>query len=195
MRDGSVHAAQNDEVEERLLVAFVQQADAFLADLKLPREVFWGPQLAVVNALLADASNKIAHRVEVKLAEARANFERQYGDRPAQLLDLVRQLATPQRFDPWDYQKPVACPACISPGVATGSYDAEWDDERDAEGIPKHGGTLWFLADGYACRVCGLQLGSAAELTAAGMKPPWDQGHLDPNDYEQYFDEDAPDDA
>src|SRR5215471_19857392 len=33
MRDGTVHAAQNDEVEERLVVAFVQHADALLADL------------------------------------------------------------------------------------------------------------------------------------------------------------------
>jgi len=45
MRDGSVHAAQNDEVEERLVVAFVQQADAFLADLRFPREVFWARSL------------------------------------------------------------------------------------------------------------------------------------------------------
>src|SRR5260221_988091 len=58
VRDGTVHAAQEDELEERLLVAFVQHADALLMDLERDRAGFWGPQLSVVDALLADASDK-----------------------------------------------------------------------------------------------------------------------------------------
>lgn len=42
LRDGVVHAAVNEEIEERLLVAFVQQADASLADLRRNRADFWG---------------------------------------------------------------------------------------------------------------------------------------------------------
>jgi hypothetical protein len=33
MRDGTVHAARNDELEERLVVTFVQHCDVLLADL------------------------------------------------------------------------------------------------------------------------------------------------------------------
>jgi len=45
MRNGIVHAAEGAEVEERILAAFVQQADALLADLGRDREDFWGGQL------------------------------------------------------------------------------------------------------------------------------------------------------
>ena len=74
MRDGTVHAAQNDELEERLVVTFVQHCDVLLEDLGADRNEFWGRQLTVVDALLADASDKVAHHVEVKLAAARARF-------------------------------------------------------------------------------------------------------------------------
>jgi hypothetical protein len=40
LRDGVVHAAVDEEVEERLIVAFVQQADATLADMSRPRAAF-----------------------------------------------------------------------------------------------------------------------------------------------------------
>jgi hypothetical protein len=40
MRDGTIHAALDDKVEERLLVAFVQHADALLADLECDRDEF-----------------------------------------------------------------------------------------------------------------------------------------------------------
>ena len=72
MRDGTVHAAQDNVVEERLLVAFVQYADALLADLGWDRAEFWDGQLAVVDALLADASDKVEHEVAVKVAAASA---------------------------------------------------------------------------------------------------------------------------
>lgn len=60
LRDGTVHAGQNEQVEERLVVAFIQQADAFLEDLGHNRAAFWAGQLEVVDALLAVASDKTA---------------------------------------------------------------------------------------------------------------------------------------
>jgi hypothetical protein len=68
MRNGVVHAAENVEVEERILAAFAQRTDVLLGDLGRDRKDFWGGQLTVVDALLKDASDKLAHRVEVRLA-------------------------------------------------------------------------------------------------------------------------------
>ena len=51
LRNGIVHAAEDAEVEERILTAFVQQADSLLTDFGGGREDFWDGQLAVVNAL------------------------------------------------------------------------------------------------------------------------------------------------
>jgi hypothetical protein len=92
MRDGTVHAAANDEVEEQLIVAFVQHADALLADLGRDRGEFWGPQLSVANTLLTDASNRVAHRVQVRLAAARARLV----PYDANLLQAIRQWAGAQ---------------------------------------------------------------------------------------------------
>jgi hypothetical protein len=89
MRDGTVHAAMGDEDEERLVVAFAQHADAMLADLGYDRGAFWGGQLGVVDALLADASDKIAHDVAVKIAAARAYFERRFANLPEESVAYV----------------------------------------------------------------------------------------------------------
>jgi hypothetical protein len=70
MRDGSIHAARNDEVEERVLIAFIQHVDAILSDLHRDRGRFWDDYAEVVDALLADATDKLVYRVSVKIAAA-----------------------------------------------------------------------------------------------------------------------------
>jgi hypothetical protein len=189
MRDGSIHGADNEEVEGQLLAAFVQQADAFLEDLSIPREVFWGSQLPVVNVLLVHARDKLVHRVEVKLAEARASFEQQYGGKSSELLDVVRRLSIPTRSDSLEREEPIACPACESSGAASGTYDVEWGNKRDEDGLPVHDGSMQFFAYAFECRVCGLRLRSHAELTAAGLKTAWEVGQVDRNEYWSFFDE------
>lgn len=179
MRDGTIHAAQNDEVEERLVVAFVQHADALLADLGHDRATFWGAQLDVVDALLADASDKVAHGVAVKLAAARANFERRYGEEPVEVLCLVRRLASPQSLGTG--QERAYCPACESPGVASGYKEVEWGYEGDEDvTFRATSGIVFFTAEAFACGVCGLRLDLEAELTAAGMESRWEIEGADP---------------
>jgi hypothetical protein len=135
MRDGTVHAALNDIVEERVLVAFVTQMDALLMDLVQPRDEFWGPDfLPVVDALLADASDKVAHSVKVKLANARANFQREWGNAPPQILRAIRKMAKGEPDEA--EQEPAECPACASTGVATGDHDVEWETGRDENHVP-----------------------------------------------------------
>jgi hypothetical protein len=118
LRDGVVHAAVDKEVEERLLVAFVQQADAILADMNVPRYEFWGAQSEVVDALLSTASDKVAHRVQVKLASAKAAFIDRFADMSAEIRELV--VTTEPRYN--DAREAIRdCPVCGSKGIAGGT--------------------------------------------------------------------------
>jgi hypothetical protein len=189
MRDGTVHAAQNAEVEERLVVAFVHQADAFLADLGRDRGAFWAGQLGVVDALLADATDKTAREVAVRVAGARAEFERRYGGGPVEVLELVRQLAASSRLDMEEER--VQCPACASSGTSLGDHEVDWDYERGEDGrFHATTGKVWFNAGFFECTVCGLELENEAELTAAGLELRWLVAGADPDDYDPGFDED-----
>jgi hypothetical protein len=186
MRDGTVHAALDDEVEERLLVAFVQYANTLLVDLGLDRSKFWGPTfLPIVDALLTDASDKVAHDVAVKIAGARANFKRRYGSEPDEVLDFVRELAVSQFDEGWNVpaQLPADCPACRSPGAATGYYDVEWAPDADDGRTVNRTGIVWFLPSSFDCGVCGLRL-RPTELAAAGMGTRWEIEGADPHMYE-----------
>jgi HEPN domain len=180
MRDGTVHAALDDEVEERLMVAFVHHTDALLADLRRDRAEFWGGQLAVVDALLAEAGGKVAHDVAVKLAAARAYFAERYGKELAELVDRIREL------EPLGYrgdQVPAGCPACESLGLATGRYDVDWEpDDWDDGQVVGFSGTVWFVPTVFDCRICRLRLDSAAEVEAAGMGR-WEIEGADPFQY------------
>jgi hypothetical protein len=128
-------------------VAFVQHADALVADLGGDRGAFWGAQLAVVDALLADASDKVAHHVQVKVAAAHANFERLYGAEPSEFVEFVRKLRYSE--DSKAHWEPAVCPACSSTGMASGEYDVDWDSERH-EYDPDYNGAVsidanWFF--------------------------------------------------
>lgn len=54
------------------------RTDALLQDLGRDRAEFWAPQLAVVDALLMEAADKVERRVRVSIAAAKANFEQRW---------------------------------------------------------------------------------------------------------------------
>lgn len=125
MRNGVVHAARDTEVEERMLAAFTQQADALLNELGRTREDFWGGQLPVVDELLKDASDKVKHRVDVRVAGAAAMPRSRYateGQAVILALQAVSKLAPSA-----DNQRHHKCPVCDSFGVATGTHDVYWE--------------------------------------------------------------------
>ena len=168
MRDGTVHAAAEEEVHERLLVAFVQHADALLVDLERDRGTFWRDQITVVDALLAGASDKTTHRVRVKLAGAAASFRQRYrAPGFGEVLQVIRKFQETQRLDPG--QKIMACPACESFGVVTSDYEVSWQAENEFGSVSSVIGNEIFQARNFACNVCGLRLDSVAELEAAGI--------------------------
>lgn len=181
MRDGTAHAALDNEVEEALIVAFVQHADALLADLGKQRDNFWATYCPLVDALLKDASDKVTHQVEVMIEASRASFNDRYSGMPEEVLEVVRRLSEPQTVE--DNELESGCPACESEGVKTGYYHIEWDDQ-DVGQVARLGGTVWFVPELFACHVCGLRLDSTPELRAAHMNNWLEIEGADPYDYE-----------
>jgi len=188
MRNGIVHAAEGTEVEERILAAFTQQAEALLTDLGRDREDFWRGQLPVVDALLQDASDNLAHRVEVRLAAAAAMLERRRATDGDAVMSLLRALSrsTPETVT----QRYRTCPVCESFGTATGEHtavlDEDWD--KDTNEIITVASAVWFSADAFRCQICGLHLDSQAEIDAC-FDPVWEIEDADWHDYEPEIDD------
>jgi hypothetical protein len=190
MRNGTAHAAMDDAVETSLLVAFVAYADELLKDLDRDRREFWGAQLTVVDALLANASDRVLHAVAVKIAEAKTYFIEQYDDGPPGLLELTRQWAEPQG-DLGGNEVSADCPACDSLGIAYGTHEVEWDVDEWAGELPASvSGKVWFIPSAFACEVCRLRLVSMAEAQAAGLGR-WEVEDADPRKYEEQADLDG----
>ena len=173
MRDGTAHAAMDDEVETRLLATFVQYADKLLKDLGRDRAEFWDGQIEVVDALLTDASERIGRDVAVKLAQARAFFTDHYGGASAELIKVIRRVAEPrrERFD----QMSAKCPVCESMGLVTGTSDSIlWVPDAYDEGriISSHEEEL-FIPSAFECRVCNLRLNSIDEIETVGGFDRW----------------------
>lgn len=178
MRDGSIYAAQNEEVKERLVLAFLQHADALLKDLQSDRAIFLGDHLDVVDALLADASDKTAYRVSIKMAAARAEYQKFESKTPIELQNLI-----PRMYDYRDLEideKLVDCPACPSTAMAHGYHDVEWIDDT---GGGEKKGQVWFHAHNIRCPVCNLWLTGFAEVSAV-MDSKWEVTNADPSEWE-----------
>jgi hypothetical protein len=186
MRDGTVHAAMNDEVETRLLAAFAQYIGELLKDLDRDRADFWGDQLTVVDALLAHASDKLARDVAVKLAEADAYFHRNYGEVPTAVLESARVRFEADECK--DDQMTDKCPVCGSLGLATGVHDVEWQTYGEGYRPIGAGLVVWFTPSVFECRVCRLRLNSLDEIVEAGMEPRWEHEGADPRKYEEPVD-------
>jgi hypothetical protein len=173
LRDGVVHVALDDEVEERLLVAFAQQAKATLEDMKKSSESFWGDRrLDVVEALLADASDKVAHRVQVKLKNAEVAFDERYGELPVGLRSRVTSLTLGCDSS---REIHIDCPACGCTGIASGDHRVDSNHAMDSDGEISGGSSVVFASTAFRCEHCGLRLDTPAEVAAAGMPKGWER--------------------
>ncbi len=192
IRNGVVHAAGDSDVDERILTAFVQHADTLLADLQRERQEFWDGQLSVVDALLKDASNKVAHRVAVRLAAAEAMLERRLAVEGETVIQAMRALSKSQPLT--GSQRFLVCPVCDCHGVATGWHDVDWEpDDWDKETgeVTNAYGQVRFNAGKFRCRLCNLRLDSETEIEQAGLPTTWPIEDADPRDYEPLDDDDA----
>jgi hypothetical protein len=195
MRDGVVHAAEESEMEARILIAFVQQADALLIDLGRERADFWAEQLGVVDALLADATDKVAHTVAIKLAAALARYDHEYNSMVpavARIVRVAREVSESATLA--SDQALMRCPVCESKGIASGDFDVEFGEPEWDEGhVTNVSGTVWFTPGQFFCPICRLRLDNPAELAEAKVKPRWE---IEDADYREYlppleYDEDA----
>jgi len=155
MRDGTVHAASNDQVEMTLMAAFAKYINVLLDDLRRDHKDFWGSRLSIVEALLTRARDSISYAVNIKLEAARVRFRRY---REPLVLEAIRQVATAEPADLTAIYR--ECPICDSQGRAKGGF---FGDQ-----LP-----FTFIADSFKCSVCGLHLASPAEIEAAGMPAEW----------------------
>jgi hypothetical protein len=184
MRNGIVHAAEDTEVEERILTAFAQQADALLTDLGRDREDFWRGQLPVVDELLKDASDKLAHRVQVRLAAAAAMLKHRYATDGEAVINMLRAVSESAPLTA--AQRRRKCPVCDSFGTATGEHTVDWDVadwDKETGDVTDVAATVWFSADAFHCQVCGLRLDSQAEIGAC-FDPLWEIEDADWREYE-----------
>jgi len=191
MRDGTIHSGSDGEVEERLVVAFIQYAEALLKDLGRQRDWFWGDQLEVVDALLVASSDKTMRQVRIKLASAAANYQRINSSISFDMQAAVRWFAV--NDDPDFDQDIIDCPACGSPVLARGYHWVEWNFEQQDDGrFLRTDGKVWFWAYSIDCRICHLSLTSHAEILAAGLQEKWLVEDADPSEYEtSNYDEQA----
>lgn len=190
MRNGVVHAGEDVEVEERILAAFAQHADSLVEDLGRDREDFWAGQLAVVDALLNDASDKIAHRVEVKRASATASFESRCTNEGQTVMEMVRALSKSAVLT-MD-QRLHACPVCNSFGIAIGGHSVDWqvtDVDKETGDVTHVEPLVLFSARAFHCQVCGLRLDSPAEIDKC-FEPAWEIEDADWHDYEPEYEAD-----
>jgi hypothetical protein len=65
---------------------------------------------------------------------------------------------------------------------------ADWDKETGQ--VTNVDGEVWFTAQAFHCRVCGLHLDSQAEIDAC-FDPVWEIEDADWRDYESDYDEDS----
>jgi hypothetical protein len=190
MRNGIVHAAGNAEIEERILAAFLQHCDAILADLHRDRADFWNGQLPVVDVLIRDASDKVAQRVEVRLAAAEAWLEQRCATDGEALIEAARTLSSSAPLT--DQQRFRTCPVCGSAGIATGEHSVEYepdDWDRETGRVTQVDAQVWFTARAYRCPVCRLRLDSVAEIDKA-FDSVWQIEDADWRDYEPgYYDD------
>jgi hypothetical protein len=194
MRDGVVHAAQAAEMEAQVLTAFVQHAEVLLSDLGHERADFWAGQLRVVDALLADASDKVAHDVAVKLEAARASYAQEYGSIDPLLARIIRTAREVSKSGTrTSEQAYMSCPVCESNGIAVGGYDVDYipsDEDLEDNKVSDADVPIWFEAESYHCRVCGLRLVGQAELAEARIALRWEPEDAHADDVLPWADED-----
>lgn len=176
LRNGHTHLAQNAAEDEDLLLAFITQTEAILADLSVEPSAFWMDMVEFVATTKEQGIEKVTRTVRRKIVQSEAIFAEKISGMSA---EIVAQL----REDPpalLDLEDSVRCPVCSSWGASTGENQMAYDEE---DGVV----SMWveFWAENFRCPNCLLVLKSESEMEAAGMETVI-VSDRDPGDYFEY---------
>jgi hypothetical protein len=172
-RNSTVHLGEVPEAEvTQLLRAYLGGSSAILTGLELKPEEVFGEFSEIVSKQLDESLAEVQRVVAEKLARARDAFRQRYATLDSdQLKAVVNVIQSGYAHLRSKYEDElVTCPACESLGLASGSYDVDWEADYDDDGTPSNAYAVVTLKPShFVCNVCGLNLDDASELKAAGL--------------------------
>lgn len=173
-RNSTVHLGEVPETEiTQLFRAYLAGSIAIIGGLELKAEEIFGEFTEMVAKQLDESSAEVQRTVAEKLALAKSNFRMRYA---ALHLDQLQALVSAiegsyQNVREKYRDELISCPACGHLGIAVGDYDVDWEaDYDDDSGLAVSGYPVVTLRPStFTCNICGLSLGDASELVAAGL--------------------------
>jgi hypothetical protein len=173
-RNGIVHAGNQGRARgDDVLGDVARYIGPLLSSQGVDPKDFWG-----------DSAGMVALHAQRRLDASEARYRRRLQSAKEQYARLLSRMdehglaaylaAVAPGFPAEPYTSALAeCPACGETGLITGSSDPRWEADWDTDGgIPYvdrvHVSEIRLDADGFRCRVCGLDLG-ADDLAFAGL--------------------------
>lgn len=187
IRDGIVHVAAFAEASTlELLIAFLRYCDEVYGALDVPDVDRWGRHCDLVTKLVGQSWSAVQLEVHRKITAAQGNLRELMDKIPeseqAAVIEARQAVLRPFAHRPFltvGGQRSIGelmdCPACHHPGaLCVVVIEEEYD-------LPKELGPMDRIEEvasltgvylnprGLVCHVCGLSLGSADELSVAGV--------------------------
>jgi len=185
-RNSTVHLGDVPKEEvKQLFQAYVAGSSAIIEEMGLKPQQVFGEFAKLVLRQLDESLAEVQRRVLEKIERARDDFRVRYATLAGgQLKAVVKVIERAYQNVMEKYSNALlVCPACSRMGIAGGAYDVDWDvDLEDGEVV---GGTpiVTLKPSTFVCNVCGLSLGDASELAAAGLQDSINIEDVDPEDF------------
>jgi hypothetical protein len=169
VRNGAVHLGSilNVDVPE-LTSIFLRATKILIEKCGQDIKVFFGSYADIVNKLLDDSAKEVEKTVTIKLARAKQVFDEKFGELEVktveEIAETVRQTYTLYEYnDEYD-----TCPACSNIGLASGTYEVEWEQADWDDPTPEP--IVRLNVESFYCKMCGLSLDGRDEVVAAKLR-------------------------
>jgi len=186
-RNGFLHLGEVDPLTVKtVFVRYVAAVQILSEALGLDLAAVFGPYDEFARRTLDTTAEDVRAYVAAEVAQALGRFATRFKHMPPDsrkaMIEIAERSVSIQKYA----QQQIECPACGQLAVAGGDYEVgEWEvDSYDDEGQPDGAFLPVTLhASELNCPVCGLQLGAAEELEAAGIDVNIDVDDVDPGDF------------
>jgi hypothetical protein len=173
-RNGIVHVGHQERAEgDAILGDVARYLGPLLSSQGLDPRDYWGDSATMVAVHAKRRLDANEARYRRRLQAAKDQYARLVSRTDEHGLAAYRAAVAPG-FPAEPYDSALAdCPACGETGLITGSPDVDWEADWDyADGEAYVAGAyvsrIHLTADGFRCRVCGLDLG-LDDLGFAGL--------------------------